>query len=136
MNRRFLSLVLITQLVMFAGCTSTPKDLTGQTLSPIPVEQVKLYPKKPDKYDIVANITLEITPDLKWDNTGQADKAFDAVRAIAASKGANGILFDIDGSKYDFQAVASYHGESFKVPVRGTKDQAIIVAQAILVTKD
>jgi hypothetical protein len=133
MKRILFPIVLIAQLVILAGCTSTPEDLTGKTLSPIPINQVMLYPKKPSNYAIVGNIALEVTPELNWDSSGQADKAFDATRTIAASMGANGILYEIDASKYDFLATASYHGASFQIPIRGTKSHRTIVLQAILV---
>ena len=119
MKRVLFPFILIAQLAVFGGCSSAPKDLSGQTLAPIPVDQVQLYPKKPAAYDIVGTITIEITPDLKWDENGVADKAFDATKAKAASMGANGVLYELDKSDYDFLATASYHDQSYQVPIRG-----------------
>ncbi len=132
MKRIVFPFILIAQLVMLAGCTQEHKDLTGVSLAPVPVDQVKLYQHKPSTYDLVGPINLVITPDLKWDESGQADKAFDAMIAKAGSMGANGVLFELSRSEFDFLATPSYHGKSYQVPIRGSESPRTIVAKAIL----
>lgn len=131
--KQMISIVgLIVLTLLVDGCTSAPKDLSGQTLPPTVADKVMLYQKKPSHYDIVGMVSQVITPDLGWDERAHAEKAFDLLKAQAAAKGANGILFELEEGEFDIFVNAGYYGQFYDVPMR-LKPQRTAVARAILV---
>lgn len=132
MKRNLLAIVLVASLAMFAGCTSEPKDLTGQTFAPTTPDQVQLYQKGPEKYGIIGEVRLELTPDLTWDGRAEVNKVFDLMKAKAAAMGANGLLFEFKDGEYDINATAGYHGAFYGVPIR-LKPTRTAIAKAIRV---
>ncbi|HVT89175.1 MAG TPA: hypothetical protein VHD56_10015 [Tepidisphaeraceae bacterium] len=132
MKKHFLLLTALMAHVFLAGCSSEPKDLTSQALTPTSPEQVKIYQKRPDNYGIVGTVVVEITPDMKWDEQADANKLFDLLKGKAAAKGANGLLFELDRSEFDVNATAGYHGQFYQLPIRIAPQRAA-VARAIWV---
>src|SRR5262245_27210917 len=121
---------------MTDGCSSPPaKVVAPGTYAPTNPEQVKIYSKKPEKYEIVGTVLVPIPPDLRWDDRGRADKAFVALKTKAAAMGGNGLLLEIPDSEYDLVANTSYGAGNYNVPIR-QKPERTAVAQAIHVISE
>ncbi len=86
--------------------------------APTTPDDVKIYQKKPARYEDLGLITLAITPDLGWDTNGDANAAFNQMKAKAAALGANGLLLDVDPSNYNILTQAGYHGVFYQVPMK------------------
>jgi hypothetical protein len=100
--------------------------------SPTSVDDVKIYQEKPSKYEDLGLLTLTITPDLAWDTNGDANTAFNQMKAKAAALGATGILLDIDHSNYDILTQAGYHATFYQVPMKAKT----AFAEAIFVLRE
>ncbi len=125
------SLILVALL---AGCSS-PEVLPTTEHSPTTPQEVRFYQEEPKKYGRLRTLALGITPELRWDERGDATPAFEELKRLAGSVGANGILFKADPGSYDALALAGYHGAYYQVPVRTDSDQRTAVAQAIYVVE-
>jgi hypothetical protein len=95
-------------------------------------DQVRIYEKQPAEYEQLGTIEVEITPDMKLDENGAADKAYMALLQKAAAKGANGLLLWSPPGTYDIVVHAGYGKEWHQVPVK-VKPTKTAIAQAIFV---
>ncbi len=89
MNKILLLFFVIAALLLSA-CASGASILTGQARDPLLPEEVKIYPKFPESYEIVGVVTAESNTRLtaQWD----ADAALKEVKRKAGLMGANGIV--------------------------------------------
>jgi hypothetical protein len=101
---------------------------------PTKPEDVKVYQKHPAKYEQLEQVSVEITPDLMWNERGEAPKAIDALRAKAAALGANGLLLAQDATDAKLVVLATYHGEHYQIPMKNNPRTA--VARAIYVIEE
>ena len=119
-------------LIALSLCGCGPTVLAPTTHEPSNPEHVKIYQKPPGKYEDLGTISLNITPDLRWDKNGDADAAFDAMKAKAAALGANGILLQVAPFPDELLTAAGYRGEYYQVPMRGRT----VFNEAIYVLKE
>ena len=122
----------VVAAIVSAGCSSQPKVLPAQPHAPSSPDKVKLYQSGPAKYEQLGTIMLVITPQYQWDEKGDATPAFDAMKQRAAAEGANGVLLEPLPGQSNARALASYHGQYFKVPVKSDVPR-VAVGQAIYV---
>src|SRR5580658_1143359 len=117
MHSRLKGLMVAGFVAALCSCGPTVVPSSGPH-PPTSVDDVKIYQKKPSKYEDLGLLTLTITPDLAWDANGDANAAFDRLKAQAAALGANGLLLDVDPSNYDILTLAGYHGVFYQVPMK------------------
>jgi hypothetical protein len=127
-----LCLAILTSL---CGCKSEPDVLkpTGPR-PPTTAAQIKIYPKPPNRYELLGTVSVQAGGDVKWDERGNANVGFDRLLADAAKLGANGLLMAADPDPEARLVTAGYHGAFYQLPVRGKPPTA--VAQAIYVIKE
>jgi hypothetical protein len=128
-------LVLLVVMSALSGCGHEVVPSTGPR-EPLSADVVKIYPNYPRKYERLGTVTLPITPELAWDQTGRADAAVARLKSQAAALGANGLLMlpdDADSFEY-FATVRYGKRESFALPMRSKPPTA--VAEAIYVIKE
>lgn len=113
------------------GCAS-PKIMPAANHMATTPDQVRIYEKQPAEYEQLATIEVEITPDMKLDENGAADKVYMALLQKAAAKGANGLLLWSPPGTYDIVVHAGYGKEWHQVPVK-VKPTKTAIAQAIFV---
>jgi hypothetical protein len=131
MYSRLKGLIVAGFVTVLCSCGPTVVPSSGPH-SPTSADDVKIYQKKPSKYEDLGLITLTITPDLAWDTNGDANAAFEQMKQKAAALGANGILLDVDPANYNIFAQAGYHGTFYQVPM---KDKTAL-NEAIFVLKE
>lgn len=132
MRRRSTTSVYATLFgLILAGCASHEVVPSKGPHAPTAPRQVKLYQGPPQRYEELGLVSVEILPNMKWDEQGEARAAFDAMKAKAAALGANGLLLTVDPSKWDVKVIAGYDNTFYKVPLRLTPKTAM--AQAIFV---
>lgn len=120
--------------LVLMGCASHEVVPASGPRPPTSPDQVRLYQKHPKQYEQVRLITLAITPEMRWDEQGDADAAFDALKAQAAAAGANGLLLKADPGTYEYLVTAGYHGTFYQLPMR--RDPKTAIVQAIFVLQD
>ena len=104
-----------------AGCASEPKVVPSQgPRQPTTVEQVKIYDKAPQKYEVLGKVTVNRAEGAMWDNRAEANAAFDNARKKAAALGANGLLVHAEPGEFNARVNAGYHG-TFGFPT--TRDE-------------
>lgn len=123
-------------ILFLVSCASHQIVPTTSTHPPTTPEQVRVYQDGPKKYEVLGEITLEITPDLQWDEKGEATKAFNIMRERAADLGATGIITDPDLSEATNQAIAGYQGQFYKVQIHHGPNTVYSIAQAIYVIEE
>ncbi|MGE5610944.1 MAG: hypothetical protein ACM359_16965 [Bacillota bacterium] len=128
-------LTVSTALVAFvlAGCASHEVVSSSGPRPPTTPDQVTLYQKHPKRYEQLQLVTLPITPEMKWNERGDANAAFDALKAQAAAVGANGLLLIVNPGEYEYLVTAGYHGTFYQLPMR--RDPKAAVVQAVFVLK-
>jgi len=131
MNFRFKILMPTLLAAALCSCTEQVVPSIGPR-TPQKPEAVKIYQEKPTQYEELGTVTLQITPELGWDKNGDANAAWDQLKAKAAALGANGLLLDIDPGKYGMRTSAGYHGKFYLVP---TTDKTVTV-EAIFVLEE
>jgi len=99
---------------------------------PLKPEAVQIHQDKPTQYEDLGLVTLQITPELSWDKNGDANAAWDQLKAKAAALGANGLLLDIDKTKYGLLTQAGYHGKFYQVPTTAKT----VMVEAIFVLEE
>ncbi len=122
-------------LIMLAAiaCSCGPQVVPSSgPRPPGSADQVTIYPSKPHRYEELGLLSLPITPDLAWDQNGDANKAFDTLKEKAAEMGANGLLLDVDAGRDSILTQAGYHGQFYVVPM---KDH-VAYSEAIYVLKE
>ena len=122
-------------MALIAGCG--PEVVPTTAHPPTSPDSVRILGAPPKKYEQMGTLMLEITPDLKWDEKAQANKAFDLLKAKAARQGANAIgLWTLPGVPDANRATAGYNGTFHQVPVIvGPDGRRTAVAQALWVVE-
>ena len=118
------------------GCSSEPTVLPAGQHAAVAPEQVRIYQKRPKKYEQLGTVTLQITPEMTWDEKGQANAAMGALQQKAAAMGADGLLLWGEPGTYDILATAGYRGQFYEVPIRRQPPTRTAVAQAIYATRN
>jgi hypothetical protein len=125
--------LLLPALAILGGCQHEVVPTSGPH-APVAADQVKIYNTYPAKYEVLGKLELPITEKNAWDARGEANAAFDAMKAKAGAIGATGILLQIDPANYDYMATAGYHKTFYQVPMRSSPRTAM--ADAIYVIKE
>jgi hypothetical protein len=116
---------------LLAGCS----EVLPTTSHPaVAQEQVKIYTRKPAKYELLGTVEVPVTADMKWDERGDSSTGFVALKTKAGALGGNGLLLLIDEKHFDTKVGAGYNGTYYLVPLRLQPRTA--VAEAIYVVKE
>lgn len=91
-----IAITVATAVLLLGGCASSHHYMLGQARPAIPVEQVKIYPVAPSRYEEVARI--DATSAVGFGTQGQEDAAIERLRREAAKLGANGVLIQGTGT--------------------------------------
>src|SRR5687768_16022525 len=112
--------VAVFAAFVVSACSSSPEVVpsSGPRSATSP-EQVEIYTKAPDKYEVLGNVTVTGAEGAKWDERGDATEGFEALKRKAAARGANGLLLKVGEGDYDQLVLAGYKGEYYQVPVKG-----------------
>lgn len=129
--KRIATLLIVSLVAILAGCQSHEVVASSGPRKANIVQSVKILQKQPSKYEELGIVQVVMTPELRWDDRGDATKAFEALKAEAAKLGANGILLTAPS---DFVVTAAYKGAYYQVPMRNTPRTAL--AQAVYVLED
>lgn len=130
----FLSALATILLACASGCSSPPEVVTATgPRPPLRPDQVSIYEKEPSRYELHGAVTVTREEGARWDERGNADIAFDKLKAKAAALGANGLLLSVEPGTYDRLATAGYHGRFYQVPIRNNPSEAF--AKAIYVSE-
>ena len=115
-----LSSVLAILILIVGGCASKPEVVPSSgTRAATSAQQVKIYQKAPQRYEMLGKLTVTRDEGARWDQRGDANAAFDNARAKAAALGANGLLLAANPGESDALATAGYHGTFYQVPIKG-----------------
>jgi hypothetical protein len=129
-------LTIVGSVVGGVGCTSSSSEANRPEMvprPPVPPDQVKFYRTPPAKFDVVGLVRVPVTPELRWNERGDATAGFQIMRSKAAAMGANGVLLKVPENEYDRQVTAGYKDDWYTISLRGQPGQATAVAQAIYV---
>ena len=135
-SRRFHTPVaLAVALLIICGCSSPEVVPSSGTRAPTRPEDVKIYAKHPRKYERLGVVSVAVTPEVRFDERGDANLGFDRLKAAAAARGANGLLLTKDGIEgSDALATVGYHGTFYQVPVKSNPRTAM--GEAIYVIEE
>ena len=135
-TRRFrLMAVPIAALLLACGCSSHEVVPSSGTRPPTRAADVKIYPKHPDKYERLGVVSVAVTPEVRFDERGDANLGFDRLKEQAAKRGANGLLLPPEGVEgSDAMATVGYHGTFYQVPLKSKPRTAM--AEAIYVIEE
>ncbi len=134
MRIRFTALS-IALVLLAGGCASEPKVLPPTPHAATPADAIKVVAERPSEYELLGTVSIEITPDLKWDERGNANKAFELLKKGAAATGANTLLLWAPPDKANGLATAGYNGKFYQVPIQAAGGKRQAVAQAIFVNE-
>ena len=123
---------LVAVLLVSAGCSKPEVVPSSGPRAAISADQVMFYQKQPLKYEDLGTVMVSQAEGARWDQKGDANQAFDKLKAKAAAMGANGVLLEIPNSEFDRFATAGYHGTFYQVPIKGN-NPGTAVAKAIYV---
>jgi len=123
---------VVLAAVAVLSCSCEPKVLPATPHAVTSPDQVKIYQKQPKEYEDLGTLQLEITPELRWDQNGEANAAFDLMRSKAAALGANGLLLQMPPQQNSILTLAGYHGAWYQVPMIAKT----AYAKAIFVVKE
>lgn len=132
MARFFVTQAALISILMLAGCGSTMEPSTRHDA--ISASAVKLYTKAPSDYQMIDIVSYALPAGMTWDQNTDATEGFDALKAAAAAKGANGLLFDsvpIAGTEH--YTLVNYHGKLYTVDM--VMHPRRVMAKAIYVIK-
>jgi hypothetical protein len=113
------SAALVAALFIICGCSSHEVVPSTGNRAPTRPEDVKIYAKHPRKYERLGVVSVAVTPEVRFDERGDANLGFDRLKAQAAARGANGLLLPpggVEGS--DATATVGYHGTFYQVPLK------------------
>jgi hypothetical protein len=127
---RLVPLLLPALAGLLVSCSEVVPS-TGPHLT-TPPAAVHLYQNPPPRYELLGPLALPLTPEMKWDENGDADLAFDSLKAKASAMGANGVLLKLKKDRYDISVGAGYHGKNYLVPMKS--QPRTLVVDAIYVT--
>jgi hypothetical protein len=135
---RRLPLVVVLAIIVVGGvvgCVSTsdPERASSKQRPPLTPDKVTFYRTPPAKFDTLGTVQVPATPELNWDERGDATAGFAILKSKAAAVGANGVLLKIPDREYDRQVTAAYNGDWYTVALRGPPGAATAVAHAIFV---
>ena len=125
------TILLTAVALIIVGCASSEVVPSSGARPPSDPAKVTIYQKEPRRYEIIGNVELPIGGDVKWDERGEANIAFDRLKSQAAAKGANGILLVGDNPQMT-KVLAGYKGTNYQIPVRYGKPD-YVVAKAVYV---
>ena len=102
-----------------AGCSSHTVVPSSGSRAPTNAADVKIYQKHPKKYERLGVVSIAVTPEVRFDERGEANLGFDRLKQEAAKRGANGLLLPPEGVEgSDALATVGYHGKFYQVPLR------------------
>jgi len=137
MNVKLRSLVVAQALLATAmialGCKPEVLPNSGNH-PPLMMSQVKIYQTPPKKYEELGNISIPITPEMRFDERGDSTPGYDALLTKAAALGANGVLLEDKTGTQTGAVTVGYKGKFYTVPL--TNNPRTAVAQAIYVLKE
>jgi len=116
-----------------ASCTAESNSAAKVPHQPLTPDKVSFYRAPPAKYDTIGLLQVPVTPELHWDERGDASAGFRIFRSKAAAMGANGVLLMLPDNQFDRQVTAGYNGEYYTVALKGQPGHATALAQAIYV---
>jgi len=126
---------LTVLLLLICGCKSHEVVPSSGPRAPTRPEDVKIYPKHPEKYERLGVVSVAVTPEVRFDENGNSNLGFDRLKAAAAQRGANGLLFPPEGVEgSDAMATVGYHGKFYQVPLKSKPRTAM--AEAIYVIEE
>ena len=130
------TMALVVAVAWAAGCATKPEVVayTGPH-PPTQPDQVKIYQKPPLKYERLGVVSIPVPDDAKWDAAGNADFAFDQLRAKAAERGANGLLLVVKDERQDGTVLVGYKYEYYQLPIKRSLPRAAF-GEAIFVHQD
>ena len=129
----FQPLLLATAACALAACE--PKVLPPSGPHPAtPPDQVKLYQQEPAKYELLGEITMPVTPDMRFDERGDSTVGFETLKERASAMGANGVLLLDKSHRHDYVVGVGYRGTYYQVPMR--KEPKTAIANAIYVHQE
>ena len=82
--------IAILPILLITSCASGSYILTGEKLTPIKSEAVKLYTSAPQQYETIGIVNA--SSDSGWTQQGDMDYAISELKKQAAKLGANGII--------------------------------------------
>jgi hypothetical protein len=137
-NRNLVGLILpaLYICVGLAGCVSEPQVFPATKHALISADQVRILQDRPQKYEQLGTITLEITPALTWDERGDANAAFELLKQKAAATGANAVVLWAQPEAFDIQATAGYKGKFYQVPIKRQLPTRTAIAQAVYIIQE
>jgi hypothetical protein len=115
-----------------AGCA--PEALPPTQHAAISPDQVKIYTRRPSRYEALPVISAPVTSEMKWDENGDSNAAFDALKVKAAARGANGVLLEPEKGKHDLLVTVAYHGTWYQLPAK--RDPKEVLGRAIWVAEE
>jgi hypothetical protein len=132
MRKPFARICLVVAMaLLLLGCGSHEVEPAGPRQATTP-DKVKLYEKPPKKYESLAIVSVPVTPEMRWDERGQSQAGFDALKTKAAALGANGLVFAFEPGTYDFMTTAGYQQTFYHVPMRLSPRTAMAKAVYVL----
>jgi len=84
---------VVLPFLMLAGCSSTTYVLVGHTRPPISVNEVNIYARPPAAFEEIAVLDANSKNSFTFTDQDRMDLAISRLKEIAATLGANGILF-------------------------------------------
>lgn len=138
LNVRVLSIVLPTLLICcgLTGCASEPQVFPATKHAPIPADQVRILQERPKGYEQLATISLVVTPEMRWDERGDANTVFELLKEKAAATGANAIVLWAQQDAYDLLATAGYKGRFYQIPIKRQLPARSAVVQAVYIVQE
>jgi len=135
-SRRFHTpAALAIALLLVCGCSSPEVVPSSGNRPPTRPENVKIYAKQPRKYERLGVVSVPVTPEVRFDERGDANLGFDRLKAAAAARGATGLLLSKEGVEgSDALATVGYHGTFYQVPVKSNPRTAM--GEAIYVIEE
>jgi hypothetical protein len=102
----------------FTACSDVVVPTRGEH-PPTSPDQVVLFDRAtpPKRYEILGSVSLVITPQLRWDESGDANAAYTQLIQQAAALGATGLFFDSKIPGTTITSLAGYHGTMYEVPI-------------------
>ena len=137
-NRNFVVLLLPALFICagIEGCASEPQVFPAAKHTLISADQVRILQDRPQKYEQLGTITLEITPALTWDERGDANAAFELLKQKAAATGANALVLWAQPDAHDILATAGYKGKFYQVPIKRQLPTRTAIGQAVYIIQE
>lgn len=122
-----IALAMLALAVLDLGCASSGEVVPSKgPRPPTDPAYVAIYQKEPRKYEVLGQISQVVTPDMKWDEKGDSTAGFEKLKALAAEKGANGLLLKLPEGTYAYLVLAGYKGQYYQVPVKAGEPKTVM----------